>query len=51
MAGPSNTWDYLNGANLINPGPDEELQAGDQVLLLGTRTQLDVAKAAFLRRT
>ena len=39
-----------NGANLINPGPDEELQTGDQVLLLGTRAQLDSAKAAFLRR-
>ncbi|MBI5385554.1 MAG: cation:proton antiporter [Verrucomicrobia bacterium] len=36
-----------NGASLVNPGPDEELQAGDQVLLLGTRAQLDSAKAAF----
>ena len=33
-----------NGANIINPGPDEELQSGDQVLLLGTRAQLDAAK-------
>jgi monovalent cation:H+ antiporter-2, CPA2 family len=35
------------GAKIINPGPDEELQAGDQVLLLGSRAQLDAAKAAF----
>jgi CPA2 family monovalent cation:H+ antiporter-2 len=32
------------GANIINPGPDEELQTGDQVLLLGTRRQLEVAR-------
>ncbi|MBP9901195.1 MAG: cation:proton antiporter [Verrucomicrobia subdivision 3 bacterium] len=38
-----------NGINLINPGPDEELQAGDQVLLLGTRSQLDAARAAFIK--
>lgn len=38
-----------NGINLINPGPDEELQAGDQVLLLGTRSQLDAARAAFVK--
>jgi monovalent cation:H+ antiporter-2, CPA2 family len=36
------------GANLINPGPDEELQLGDQVLLLGTSVQLEAARAAFL---
>jgi CPA2 family monovalent cation:H+ antiporter-2 len=35
------------GANIINPGPDEELQAGDQVLLLGTRDQLSAARAAL----
>jgi CPA2 family monovalent cation:H+ antiporter-2 len=35
------------GANIINPGPDEELQAGDQVLLLGTRDQLNAARATF----
>jgi monovalent cation:H+ antiporter-2, CPA2 family len=34
-----------NAANIINPLPDEELQAGDQVLLLGTRDQLDAARA------
>ena len=36
-----------NGANIINPLPDEELQPGDQVLLLGTREQLDAAKLAL----
>src|SRR6185436_11544029 len=35
------------GANIINPGPDEELQAGDQVLLLGTRDQLNAARTTF----
>ena len=35
------------GAKLINPGPDEELQSGDQVLLLGSRAQLDSAKTAL----
>jgi CPA2 family monovalent cation:H+ antiporter-2 len=38
-----------NGANVINPGPDDELLAGDQILLLGTRAQLDLAKAALTR--
>jgi CPA2 family monovalent cation:H+ antiporter-2 len=33
-----------NGASLVNPGPDEEIQRGDQVLLLGTRAQLDSAE-------
>ena len=35
------------GERIINPGPDEELQPGDQVLLLGTRTQIDSAKSAL----
>jgi monovalent cation:H+ antiporter-2, CPA2 family len=35
------------GENIINPGPDEELRPGDQVLLLGIRKQLDTAKASF----
>jgi CPA2 family monovalent cation:H+ antiporter-2 len=30
--------------NLVNPGPDEELTAGDRVLLLGSRTQLEAAR-------
>jgi CPA2 family monovalent cation:H+ antiporter-2 len=32
-----------NGSSLINPGPDEELQVGDRVLLLGDDTQLEAA--------
>jgi len=37
-----------NGKSLINPGPDEELLAGDQLLLLGNRAQLDAARKYFL---
>ena len=37
------------GANLLNPGPDEELQPGDQVLLLGTPDQLRAARSLFNR--
>jgi CPA2 family monovalent cation:H+ antiporter-2 len=33
------------GAKIINPSADEELQAGDQALRLGTRNQLAAAKA------
>jgi CPA2 family monovalent cation:H+ antiporter-2 len=36
-----------NRSNLINPGPDEELQAGDQILLLGTSPQIRSAKSYF----
>jgi len=36
-----------NGSNLVNPGPDEELQANDKVLLLGTRSQLKAAREAL----
>jgi CPA2 family monovalent cation:H+ antiporter-2 len=36
------------GASIINPGPDEELQAGDQILMLGTGAQLAAAKALLL---
>jgi len=32
------------GESLINPGPDEELRATDQVLLLGNRAQLALAR-------
>jgi CPA2 family monovalent cation:H+ antiporter-2 len=32
-----------SGQNILNPGPDEELQAGDQIVLFGSRTQLDAA--------
>ncbi len=33
-----------HGESIVNPGPDEELQPGDQVLLLGTQEQLKLAK-------
>jgi len=36
-----------SGVNIINPSADEELQAGDRVLLLGNRTQLDAARKCF----
>lgn len=36
------------GTVLINPGPDEELMPGDEVLLLGTSQQLEQARK-FLR--
>ncbi len=36
------------GINLVNPGPDEELHADDQVLLLGSRQQLDKARRHML---
>jgi CPA2 family monovalent cation:H+ antiporter-2 len=31
------------GQNVINPGPDEEMRAGDQIVLFGSRPQLDAA--------
>jgi Putative regulatory, ligand-binding protein related to C-terminal domains of K+ channels len=36
-----------NGSSLINPGPDESLQAGDVVLLLGSQEQLKSAENAL----
>ena len=33
---------------LVNPGPDEELLAGDQVLLLGTREHIEAARKELL---
>jgi CPA2 family monovalent cation:H+ antiporter-2 len=33
-----------NGASILNPGPDEELLANDQVLLLGSAGQLEAGK-------
>jgi len=36
------------GANIVNPGPDEELLLGDQVLLLGKRAQLEAARRYLL---
>ncbi|MBI5686405.1 MAG: cation:proton antiporter [Verrucomicrobia bacterium] len=35
---------------LANPSPEEEIRAGDQVLLLGNRSQLDAAKALIQRK-
>jgi len=40
-----------NGERIINPGPDEELQSGDQLLLVGTRAQLDSVKSLFSKPT
>ncbi len=34
-----------DGVTMVNPGPDEELLAGDQVLLLGQRSQLEKARS------
>jgi CPA2 family monovalent cation:H+ antiporter-2 len=33
-----------DGASIINPGPDEELRAGDEVLLLGSQQHLESAR-------
>jgi CPA2 family monovalent cation:H+ antiporter-2 len=35
------------GTSIVNPGPDEELQPSDRVLLLGSRSQLDQARAVL----
>jgi len=40
-----------NGASVINPGPDDELLAGDRVLLLGTQPQLAAARTALAAPT
>ncbi len=37
-----------NGVSLINPGPDEELQVNDQVLVLGNEAHLKKARAWLL---
>jgi monovalent cation:H+ antiporter-2, CPA2 family len=37
-------------ANVINPGPDEEIQAGDQLLLIGDAEQLRTAHAMLTGR-
>ena len=36
------------GVNNVNPGPDEELQVNDQVLLLGSTAQLEKARKHLL---
>jgi CPA2 family monovalent cation:H+ antiporter-2 len=38
------------GEKIINPGPDEEIEAGDRILLLGSSAQLDAARV-FLEGT
>jgi CPA2 family monovalent cation:H+ antiporter-2 len=40
-----------DGERIINPSPDEELRAGDDVLLLGTSEQLDAAQHKLRRET
>lgn len=37
-----------HGVNQVNPGPDEELQINDQVLLLGSPAQLEKARKHLL---
>ena len=37
-----------DGASIINPGPDEELQPQDRLLLLGDRAQLEAARRLLL---
>jgi CPA2 family monovalent cation:H+ antiporter-2 len=36
------------GVTTVNPGPDEELMAGDQLLLLGQRSQLERARSFLI---
>jgi CPA2 family monovalent cation:H+ antiporter-2 len=36
-----------NAATIVNPGPDEEIQAGDKVLLLGRPSHLEAAHHEF----
>lgn len=38
-----------SSSSIINPGPDEELQAGDHLLLLGNSTQLRAAEELLKR--
>ncbi len=32
------------GTSIVNPGPDEELDTGDQILLIGSEDQLNAAR-------
>jgi CPA2 family monovalent cation:H+ antiporter-2 len=36
------------GHSIVNPGPDDDLQPGDEVLLIGTREHLDSASSLLL---
>ena len=38
-----------HGNSIVNPGPDEELESGDQILLLGSEDQLQAAKELLTR--
>jgi len=38
-----------DGASIINPGPDEELRHGDEILLLGSGTHLQDARALLTK--
>jgi len=37
-----------DGTNIINPGPDEELRPGDEVLLLGNQASLESARKLLI---
>jgi CPA2 family monovalent cation:H+ antiporter-2 len=37
-----------NGENIVNPGPDEELRPGDEVLLLGNQENLESARKLLI---
>jgi CPA2 family monovalent cation:H+ antiporter-2 len=39
------------GNNIVNPGPDEELKPGDQLLLLGSKAQLTAAREVLSTRS
>jgi K+/H+ antiporter YhaU regulatory subunit KhtT len=38
-------------SNVINPGPDEELQAGDRLLMIGSLEQLAAAENLLTAKT
>ena len=38
-----------DGASIINPGPDEEVLPGDEILLIGNASQLEAARSLLLR--
>ena len=38
------------GETLVNPGPDEEILGGDQILVLGRREQLEAARRSLQGR-
>jgi CPA2 family monovalent cation:H+ antiporter-2 len=38
-----------DGTSLVNPGPDDEILAGDAVLLIGTKEHLDAARRLLAR--